>query len=280
MTRRRVAAAGVLMALHRLSAAQARQLLTRAADRMHRPPVGRRRHRAAHWWSAGARHAPSRHRRTLPHSSDVRMTDCHPKAQRGRRATGINRWPPHHCSGVTTSRGLLHGCVTRRGCGVPLAGCPHELSKRCRRRGVATIWVDSCWVRSDHITIPSIHNSPSVGRPASRGGDRSRRHRLPGRFPVRHGRVVPDVLRCHATRSGRAAAIMLGRPDDRTGVSRGSLTIASNSACSHSSSSQTNAQKSASTAPEPSAAPVFSRPSMPLTPSRSSKKPADVCPLV
>jgi len=52
------------------------------------------------------------------------------------------------------------------------------------------------------------------------------------------------------------------RPVDRAGVSHPSLTIASNSASSHSSSSQTNAQKATSTAPEPSAEPVFSRPSI------------------
>jgi hypothetical protein len=181
-------------------------------------------------------------------------------------------------SGVTTSMRpaarVRHETLMRCPTG---AGCPQREVERCRRRGVATVWVDSCWVRSDHITIPSIHHSPPLVGPASRGGDRSRRHRLPGRFPVRHGLVVPDVLRCHAARSGRAAAIVLGRPDDRTGVSHGALTIASNSACSHSSSSQTNAQKSSSTAPEPSVASVFSRPSMPLTPRRSSKKPADVC---
>jgi len=267
------------MALHRLSAAQARQLLTRAADRTHRPPVGRRRHRAAHWWSAGARHAPGRHRRTLPHSSDARMTDCHPKAQRGRRATGINRWPPPSVSGDHVTR--------------PAARVRHETRMRCPTKRVFRTSCrngagDVAWPQSGSIaagfvpiTSPSLQfTAVHFGTPASSGGDRSRRHRLPGRFPVRHGLVVPDVLRCHAARSGRAAAVMLGRPDDRTGVSRGSLTIASNSACSHSSSSQTNAQKSSSTAPEPSAAPVFSRPSMPLTPSRSSKKPADVCPLV
>jgi len=224
-----------------------------------------------------ARNAPVRRRRTcdIPRTKTRRRsTVIHGIAEGGHRN---HRWPPHHWSGVTTSRGLLHGCVTRRGCGVPPTGCPHELSKRCRRRGVATVWVDSCWVRSDHITIPSIHHSPPLVGPASPGGDRSRRHRLPGRFPVRHGLEVPDVLRCHPARSGHAAAIVPGPPDGRSRVSQGSLTIASNSACSHSSSSQTNAQKSSSTAPEPSAAPVFSRPSMPLTPRRSSKKPADVC---
>jgi len=61
---------------------------------------------------------------------------------------------------------------------------------------------------------------------------------------------------------------VLNRRLDRVGVSQASLTTASNSAPSHSSSSQTNAQKSASTAPEQSAEPVFSRPSIathPLT---------------
>ena len=191
-----------------------------------------------------------------------------------------HRWPPPSVSGDHVTRPAARvrhqtrmRCPTKR-------VVRTRLSKRCRRRGVATVWVDSCWVRSDHITIPSIHHSPRLVGPTPSGGDRSRRHRLPGRFPVRHGLVVPDVLRCHAARSGRAASVMLGRSDGRARVSQGSLTIASNSACSHSSSSQTNAQKSSSTAPEPSAAPVSSRPSMPLTPSRSSKKPADVCPLV
>jgi pyruvate/2-oxoglutarate dehydrogenase complex dihydrolipoamide acyltransferase (E2) component len=47
--------------------------------------------------------------------------------------------------------------------------------------------------------------------------------------------------------SGGAASILLGRNDIRTRVSQGSLTIAPNSAASHSSSAHTNAQNSAST---------------------------------
>ena len=188
-----------------------------------------------------------------------------------------HRWPPPSVSGdhVTRPAALVRHETRMR--------CPTKRVFRtsCRNGAGDVAWPQSGSIAAGFvpITSPSLQFT-TVHRlvwPASCGGDRSRRHRLPGRFPVRHGRVVPDGLRCHAARSGRAAAIVVGRPDGRTGDSQGSLTIASNSACSNSSSSQTNAQKSSSTAPEPSAAPVFSRPSMPLTPRRSSKKPADVC---
>jgi len=210
--------------------------------------------------------------RSSPPPTDVRHSshknaptiDCHPWDS-GRR-------PPESPVAAPSLVGGDH--VTR-----PAALVRHETRMRCPTKRVFRTSCrngagDVAWPQSGSIaagfvpiTSPSLQfTAVHFGTPASSGGDRSRRHRLPGRFPVRHGLVVPDVLRCHAARSGRAAAVMLGRPDDRTGVSQGSLTIASNSACSHSSSSQINAQKSASTAPEPSAAPVFSRPSMRLTP--------------
>jgi hypothetical protein len=93
----RVAAAGgVLMALHPLSAAQARQLLARAGD-PHAPAAG--------GTSPTRCCAPvvCRGNATLQAATDELcdlplMTDCHPKAQ-PKVATGINRWPPHHWSG-------------------------------------------------------------------------------------------------------------------------------------------------------------------------------------
>ena len=66
----------------------------------------------------------------------------------------------------------------------------------------------------------------------------------------------------------RARPLLLVRPVTLVGASHASLKTLANSASSHSSSSQTNAQNSASTAPEPSAEPVFPRPSIathPLT---------------
>ncbi len=183
-------------------------------------------------------------------------------------ATGMNRWPPHQSVGVTTHA----ACCT---------GASRDAAAVSHQRVVRTSYPngagDAAWPRSGSmatgfapITSPSLQFTTVNGwvGQVSGGGDRSRRHRLPGRFPARHCRVVPDIVRCNDdARSAPAASVMLDRrPGVRARVSQGSLTIASNSARNHSSSWQTNAQKSASTTPKPSAAPVSSRPSMPSHP--------------
>ena len=148
--------------------------------------------------------------------------------------------------------------------------------KRCRRRDMAysgTVVVHSGAVDGHHPpwrngTMLSIKGISTDGwfHP---GGERSRNRCRSGRSPIRPTRtgVRPPGP---GLPGGRAAPIMLGRRMTRRGVSVGSLTIASNSARSHSSSSQTNTQK-VSSAPEPSAGPVIS-PSVAAytTPRRSS----------
>ena len=74
---------------------------------------GRRPHSCAPGGPPGARNAPVRRRRAMRHfwiRSDARR-------HRGRPPEPPVAAPISF--GVTTARGLLHGCVTRRGCGVP-----------------------------------------------------------------------------------------------------------------------------------------------------------------
>ena len=121
----------------------------------------------------------------------------------------------------------------------------------------------------DHITALHHHEgSLSLGcwiRGHGRGGPRSRRHRPPGRCRTRHGRATTDGRRPRNARPWRSEPTP-GRPADRVGFSRAALTIAPNSAASHSSSSQINAQNSASTALGPSAEPVSEPPRDPDSP--------------
>jgi len=106
------------------------------------------------------------------------------------------------------------------------------------------------------------------------GGDRSRRRRWP-RCPGGTTAGLSPSAGWACCLPWWSAAPIDGRRTRRRPASAGALTIASNSASSHSSSSQTNAQNCASTAPEPSTWPVPWRPFVTrLTPCRSSTRTA------
>ena len=174
-----------------------------------------------------------------------------------------DHYPAACCTGA--SRG--------RGCGAHQIGLSAQEFHTVQAVGRGHTLVDRSVDPFDHITVPSVmsgHHRVRVaacGRRAMRR-PRSRHQRRPGRVPARHGRRVPNTHRPDAAdRRWGSTPVRTGRRVGRFGDSCAALTTSSNSLLSHSSSSQTNAQNSASTAPEPSAAPVSPRPiiaSLPL----------------
>ena len=122
---------------------------------------GRRRYSAAYRWSAGHATLQSAEdgRCDLPRTEAPMIDGRRGIAEGGHRN---HRWPPDQFRGDHVNAACCTGASRDADAVSHRRVVRNERSKRCRRRGVATVRVDSSWVRSDHITIPSFHNSPPM----------------------------------------------------------------------------------------------------------------------
>lgn len=166
------------------------------------------------------------------------------------------------------------GSGTHPGCPHPVTGCRSGTFLTGRQRTQLHCDASHSLLRS-HRPPSSLPDLPSnrLGPAAAKnaGGERCR----PGQSPVRHaaascrrhGIRTSSAVRGGVDRARSAIFPRGGRTFD--GDSAGPLTIPANSASSHSSSSQTNAQNCASTAPALSSVPVSTPGTIPLSPPRT-----------
>ena len=268
------------MALHHLTATQARQLLaglgTAPTDQYSTSPTACCR--------------PVRCPTTAPPIPTPAKKKEHPRTAERSRALSAEHRIERAATGSTGDRprsilqlcrhvARCSRCVTRRGAVTLIRLTARR--ETARRHGVSNGCSRHSYVRSHHH--PSLDLSLCGCADLSvdpAGGPRSRRHRRPGRSPVRHGRTMPADPCSHIPRPGHATPILAAPAAPPRGLPRCAddrVELRS----SHSSSSQTNAQNSASTAPEPSAGPVSSRPRIAYSPLDGHPQDlADVCPLV